>query len=506
MAGVIGLAVGTSAPCAPGPLTDVRFEVILGAGQGPAPSGRLFIVLGPRGGPEPRLRLGQTDDNAPLALARDLDGLQPGESARLDRNAFTYPPDRFERLPPGDYQAQAVLDLSRDLRSPNAPGNRFSAPRIVSLTQGAVVRFELTECVPPQALPADTDRIRFVEVPSPLLSAFHGRPIKLRAGVLLPRDFDRDAPRPYPLRVEIGGFGARATALARKARPFTEFRRAWDADDAPRMVLLHLDGAGPLGDPYQVNSANHGPYGDAITRELVPAIEERFHCGGPGRRVLTGGSTGGWVALALQVFYPDFFNGAWAFCPDPVDFRSFQLVNIYEDANAYLAADGKDRPSARDPRTGATLFTIRHECGMENVLGAGGSYALSGQQWGSWNATFSPRGADGQPRTIWDARTGAIDKSVAEHWRKYDLRQVLEANWPVLGPKLRGKLHIWVGEADDYFLNEAVHRLDAFLSRADPPYEGSIRYGPGQGHCWMGTSEAELLAQMARATHRQGQD
>ncbi|MFO0888788.1 MAG: alpha/beta hydrolase-fold protein [Isosphaeraceae bacterium] len=252
-----------------------------------------------------------------------------------------------------------------------------------------------------------------------------------------------------------------------------------------------------MGDPYQVNSANHGPYGDAITRELIPYVEETFRGIGRGStRVLDGGSTGGWVALALQVFNPEFFN-AWAFCPDSVDFRSFELVNIYEDENAYVDRRGRERPAARE-RTGEVRYTMRHECGLENVLGRGGSWAMSGGQWGAWNATYGPRARDGRPVPLWDPRTGQIDRAAVEHWRAYDLRLVLEANWRSLGPKLRGKLHIWVGEADDYFLNDAVHRLDTFLRRADPPFEGTVAYGPGMGHCWMGISEAEMMQQMAR--------
>ncbi len=241
----------------------------------------------------------------------------------------------------------------------------------------------------------------------------------LRAGVILPRDFDRNPNLRYPLRVHIGGFGTRYTAVGRIMAPGSAFRASWDADDAPRMVFLHLDGAGPLGDPYQVNSANHGPYGDAVVRELIPEVERRFRGAGRGSgRVLDGGSTGGWVALALQVFYPDEFQGAWSFCPDPVDFRSYQRVNIYEDASAYLTADGAtERPSARDSRTGQVRLTMRQECGRENLLGAGGSYTCSGLQWGSWNATFSPKGRDGLPVPLWDPHTGRIDHDVAVQWR-----------------------------------------------------------------------------------------
>ncbi|HWC77605.1 MAG TPA: alpha/beta hydrolase-fold protein, partial [Blastocatellia bacterium] len=256
------------------------------------------------------------------------------------------------------------------------------------------------------------------------------------------------------------------------------------------------------GDPYQINSANSGPYGDAITQELIPYVEEKFRAiGQPYARVLDGGSTGGWVSLALQVFYPDFFNGTWSYCPDGVDFRGFQLVNIYTDKNAYVNGHGFERPSARD-LNGDIRFTIRHECQMENVMGMGDSWALSGEQWGAWNAAYGPRGEGGLPVPLWDPKTGVINRAVVEHWKKYDLRLVLEQNWQTLGPKLKGKINIWVGEADNYFLNNAVHMLDDFLSRARPAYGGKILYGAGKGHCWLGVSQREMMDEMSAAIER----
>ena len=142
-----------------------------------------------------------------------------------------------------------------------------------------------------------------------------------------------------------------------------------------------------------------------------------------------------------------------------MDFRALQLVNIYKDDNAYVNPYGFERPSERD-RNGDVKLTMRREVGVENLLGRGNSYTLSGEQWGDWNAVFGPRGADGRPVPLWDPQTGKINHAVAEQWKKYDLRLVLEANWQTLGPKLRGKLHIAAGEADDYFLNNAVHLLD----------------------------------------------
>lgn len=462
-------------------------------------SGRLMVVLGRPGSRDPRLSVGQPGQNNPPVLGRDVVELAAGDAAVLDGRSAIYPIASLSQLKPGRYAVQALLHTNSDLNHPNAPGDLYSPVSSVQLNPGAStqVRLELSEAVPAEKLPADSPLIKYLKIPSPLLSDFHGRPIHLRAGVILPRDFERKSDRRYPLLVHIGGYASRYSDVGAMMSPESSFHRDWMENDTPGMVLVHLDGAGPLGDPYQVDSANHGPYGAAVTGELIPYVEEHFRGIGQGRaRFLDGGSTGGWVALALQIFYPEYFNGAWAFCPDSVDFHSFQLVDIYKDDNAYINGHGFERPGARDS-SGDVRYTMRHECQVENVLGRGDSWVDSGGQWGAWNATYGARGPDGRPVPLWDPVTGKIDHQAAEHWKSYDLRRVLEANWAVLGPKLKGKLHIWVGEADDYFLNNAVHRLDNFLALAQPPFEGSISYGRGQGHCWIGIRTKTMMKQMA---------
>ena len=457
-----------------------------------------------KGQSEPRLTIGQTGlDGSPL-FGRDVNGFAPGVAGIIDDTCAAFPIERLSRLEAGEYTVQALVDSNNDLKSVNAPGNLYSKPQRIHLDpkQGATVNIELTERVPAEQTPPENEYVKYVKIQSNLLSKFHGRPIYLRAGVILPKGFAEETSKRYPLRVQIGGYGSRFTGVQRMMREGSSFRSMWLADQTPRMVLLHLDGDGPYGDCYQVNSANNGPYGDAITQELIPFVEQKFRCIGlPWARVLTGGSTGGWVSLALQVFYPDFFNGTWSGFPDGVDFRAFQLINIYEDQNAYVNRNGFERPSARE-LNGDVRFTIRHECQMENAMGLGDSYVMSGEQWGAWNATYGPRGADGRPAPLWDPKTGKINRDLVDHWKKYDLRMVLEQNWKTLGPKLRGKLTIWVGEADEYFLNNAVHMLDGFLANANPPYEGKIIYGPGKGHGWMAFSERELMDQMAAAIEK----
>jgi S-formylglutathione hydrolase FrmB len=483
----------------PGPL---RFLVTAAQGLLPGPqNGRLFVLLNTESSPEPRLWPVEPGLGSPPVLARDLQSFASGVGGIVDRRAACFPIRSLADLEPDDYYVQAVFDWNRDLRLLNAPGNLYSPVRKLRLdpARSGTIRLELTRKMPAERLPAESEYVRFVKLRSNLLSRYHGRPVYLRAGIILPRDYAREPSRRYPLRVQIGGYGTRCTYVRDMMAPGSDFRDVWLRDDLPRMLLLHLDGAGPYGDPYQVNSANNGPYGDAVTKELIPYVEQKFRAlGRPEARFLTGHSTGGWVSLALQVFYPDFFNGAWSFSPDPVDFRALQSINIYQDRNAYYNEDGAERPSARDIR-GKTRYSVRLECQMENALGRGDGWTMSGGQWGAWNATFGPRGDGGRPAPLWDPQSGEINPAVARQWEEYDLRLVLERNWPELAPKLRGKIRIWVGEADDYFLNEAVHLLDQSLAAAQPPFAGQITFGAGKDHGWSPLTQRRLMLEMVEA-------
>jgi S-formylglutathione hydrolase FrmB len=458
--------------------------------------GRLVVVLADTNAPEPLRQIGGPSRHGPILLGVDAKELSARNPVRIGAGATVFPMGSWHEVPRGAYWAQAVLMTNRDLRLPDAPGNLVSVPRRIET--GRPTTLVLSRKTPPDDLPSDTEYVRHVRFRSEKLSAHHGRPIFLRAAVLLPRGHAAEPARRYPLVVQTGGFGSRYTRFDDALAPGGRMRAAWEADDTPRMLVLALDGAGPAGDPYQVNSDNHGPYGDAVVQELLPHVEREFRAAGrSSARFTTGGSTGGWVSLALQVFYPDVFGGCWSGYPDAADFRSFGLIDVYAHTNAFVTPTGFERPAART-RDGDVDFTVRFEVAMENVFGDGGSYARGGGQWGSWNATYAPRGPDGWPVPLWDPVTGAIDRGVAGAWKRHDLRLLLAEHWPVLATKLRGKLHVWVGESDEYFLDNAVHRLDDFLRTLRPPAEARFEYGPRQGHGWDPRPFTETLREMLR--------
>jgi hypothetical protein len=205
------------------------------------------------------------------------------------------------------------------------------------------------------------------------------------------------------------------------------------------------------------------------------------------------------VSFALQVYYADFFNGCWSQCPDPVTFERFELIDIYNDENAYVNRFGVDRPGTRSI-DGDTISSVRWECQLERVLGRGGKWQLSGRDWASWNAVYGPKGKDGLPVPLWDGKTGQMDKTVLERWKKYDLKLVLEKNWAELGPKLAGgKVNIWVGDADDYFLNVAVAKLKESMSQQkNPKFDGTILIEPRRGHEAGGWTRQVILDAMAK--------
>src|SRR5262245_20899967 len=516
----------------PADAQPLRFEVTVADRFGAEPlDGRVLVMLSTSTEKEPRFLIGEGVKTQQI-FGVDADSLTPKTAAVIDRATLGYPLESLAMVPTGEYTVQALIHRyetfhradGRTVKLPMdrgegqhwnlAPGNLYSTPAKMQVNAASAtpIRIVLDQQIPPLEAPKDTKYVRHIRIQSELLTKFWGRPMHLGAVVLLPKGFDEHPEARYPLMINHGHFEASFTEFREEPpdpnlKPeYSErfrldgynriqqemahqFYKDWLSEDFPRFVIIKVQHANPYyDDSYAVNSANLGPYGDAIMKELLPAVEKQFRCIGQGwSRFTYGGSTGGWEALAVQMFYPDEFNGCFAACPDPIDFRAYGTVNIYEDANAYYAEGSWNRvprPATRD-RFGVMSASLEDANRLELVLGA---HSQSGGQWDIWEAVFGPVGEDGYPARIWDKRSGAIDQRVASYWREhYDLRHILERDWATLGPKVAGKIHIYCGTMDNYFLNNAVVLMEDFLKRTNnPPYGGLVDYECGAEHCWNG--------------------
>jgi len=515
----------------PSAITAQSFSVTFPKELSPQPlDGRLLLLLSTDPSDEPRNQIDDTP-RSQMVFGLNVDGWQPATPTVVDAAAYGYPIRSLKDVPPGEYTVQVVLNkyetfhrsdgktikLHPDMREGQhwniSPGNLYSKPqKIVLGPNAAPLSVALTEVIPRIKPPADTKYIRHIRIQSEALTKFWGRPMFVSAVVLVPEGFDDHPNAHFPLIIFHDHFvadfdGFRTTPPDPNLKPdYSErfhlagynriqqeeaykFYQQWTSPNFPRVLIVKIQHANPYyDDSYAVNSANVGPYGDAIENELIPAIEKQFRGLGAGwARFVYGGSTGGWESLAVQVFYPDHYNGAFAACPDPIDFHAYMTINLYDDKNAFFLEGAHKRvpqPAMRD-YLGHTLITTEENNQYELALG---DHGRSGEQFDIWQAVYGPAGDDGYPKPIFDKQSGVIDHDVAEYWRKhYDLEAILERDWPTLGPKLEGKIHIYVGSDDTYFLNDAVYRMEDFLnSTKNPAYGGEVTYGPRAEHCWNG--------------------
>lgn len=565
IAAVLAAAAGVALAA---PARAQRFAVRLDPSAATAPiTGRVFVFLSKAADREPRLQGGSYGGSVPF-FGLDVGDLRPGAAATIDASVLGYPYKKLSDVPAGDYYAQALLNVYTQFHRADghviwvhndqwegqhfntSPGNLVSEVVKVHLDpkSSTPITLALTRKLPPVTVPADTRWVKRIKIKSEMLSRFWGAPIYIGATVLLPKGFDEEPGRTYPAVYVQGHFGLGApfgfvdpTATAgtagrggrggrgggvrmqlgapvpyddvptsaRESSP--EFTKSWMADDFPRFVAITWQHPTPYyDDSYAVNSVNNGPYQDALLTELVPLLEKEFRLIPEGNaRFLTGGSTGGWECAALQLQRPKFFGGAWCLYPDPVDFRRNQLVDNYADTNAFIPNVSEppipERYMMRTP-DGQPQVTQRQMSQLEAVLG---TRARSGQQFDAWDAAYGPIGADGYPRRLWDRLTGHIDKEVAAWWRDkgYDLTVLMTREWQQNGRDLAGKMHMYVGDMDNHYLNLAVYLMEQEAARLDNPKANfTFEYGrPMKPHGWQPFTNAELVRMMdnfrkARAT------
>ena len=539
LAGSTALAAQTSLLMPwPSGRSQVKFEIrVPAAVRGEPLTGRVYVVLTHDETREPRLQVGRV--GAPL-FGRDVDRLAPGAAATIDGSDLGTPVADMADLPAGDYLVQPVVNVYSEFKRADghvlwmhddqwegqnwvrSPGNLYGAPQRIHFDPRTpqVIALTADKVIPPIEPIPDNEFVQRFKFQSPTLTKFWGRPIYLGATVLLPRDYKTSTISypvnyiqghfglnpPYGFSASAGGPSSAAGGTAgggRGGAAAASFRDAWMSDTFPRVIAVTFQHPTPyFDDSYAVNSVNVGPYGDAIMQELIPEIEKRYRIiREPWARWLTGGSTGGWEALALQIFHPDFFGGTWASCPDPVTFTDVEGVNIYKDDNAFYKKIGEfHRTPTVNSRevNGEIRQTAQQRYWMELVNGTHGRSG-TGQQ-DIWQAVFGPIGSDGYFKPLVDSRTGAIDKSVAQYWKEhYDLLYYLQRNWPSVGPKLVDKLHVYVGNMDSFFLERPVREMEAWMKTTeDPHYEGFFMYGDQKPHCWSGPgTSADRIREMA---------
>jgi hypothetical protein len=507
-------------------------SVTLGDGLSLGPvTGRMFVLVTDRADVEPRLVTADTGDYyfndprfdfAPF-FGQDVDALRPGATVSLSGKENGFPFATLAELPPGEYSIQAVFDRYEQVTPAHGktiwlpmdhwegsqfhlkPGNFYSDVQRIKVEKGRGLKVSLVlrAQIPEVKQPEDTKYLKFRKFRSELASKFWGRDMPVGVNVLLPEGYDEHPNAHYPVVFHMGHFLEYAPwHFPMKEPPKTEgpapersprwMWEHWIAPGTPRVIVVTLLHPTPYyDDSYLVNSANTGPWQDVLMKELLPYINREFRTiDAPWARVMSGGSTGGWISLYTQITQPESFGGAWVYCPDMVDYRSLVQTDMYRENN-YFTPDGykwlhPERPYSRTV-TGKWAVSARQFAQLSSALG---SRSRGGEWLDAYAAMFGPVGADGYPVPLIDWESGAIDHHVAEVWRDngFDLRYFMEKNWKTLGPKVKGQLFFLAGDMDQFYTNNALYLLEDFLKNTqDPPYEGSFRYGrPMIGHTFSG--------------------
>jgi Putative esterase len=509
-------AAGSSQTAADNATQPRLVRVELGGDQTGPFSGRLLIFAIPEALAEKQAHGGKVTyvdtnpfrPNQVAVAAQEVHHLTSGHDVDLDTDVMAFP-KKFSRLKPGRYDLQAVLDVHHSYNyGGRGPGDLVSAVTTVSLgghgpipdvkltrlLQGAPV-WDVSDRLQSPAGTAEalalahrhTDDVRFT---SPALTRFWGRPIQMRAFVVKPPGYAAHPHRHYPTVYWTHGFGA--PTLHYMAYNAAKIYGLMKSGKMPPMIWVLLDQATATGTTEFADSVNNGPWGTALTQELIPQLESIYRMDADARgRLLLGHSSGGWAVLWLQTRYPKLFGGAWSAAPDPTDFHDFIGTDLYaQDANMYHKPDGTSRPLMR--MHGKVIATFEQFAKLERVLGPYGG------QLASFEWVFSPRGKDGRPEPMFNRDTGAVNPEVAIYWHDhYDIAHWLKTHWQQLKPDLDGKIHLYVGTADTFYLDGSAHKfasvLDSLHAKAD------IHFLPGKNHFDMyakGKDEDWLLKQM----------
>ena len=456
------------------------FRVTLASQFQHSVSGRLLLFVAPGHG-DKRVDADMMAPTKTYVAAREVHDLASGQAIDIDADDVVFPAP-LSNAPPGDYEAQAVLDVTHSYNYGGREAGDLES-EVVTLPawdprgqQPPELALTMTVPEAPDPLSKSQDvasALEFVDFPSRALEHFWGREIHMKAWVLLPPGYASSSGERYPTVYFTHGFGGNLAAIRARFAPVVYQRMK--SDKMPKMIWVLLDESSPTGTHEFADSVNNGPWGAALTSELIPYLESRYRMDARASgRFLQGHSSGGWATLWLQTAYPKIFGGTWSTSPDPSDFHAFSTVDIYApNANLYHAPDGAAEPIIRMHKT--VVATMQQMAQMEAVLGDYGG------QMTSFEWVFSPRGPDGRPVPMFNRATGAVDPKVVAFWGEhYDIAHLIETNWPTLGPDLQGKIHLFVGTDDTFYLDLAAHRLQSLLDRLDAG--AHFAFLPGKTH------------------------
>lgn len=387
--------------------------------------------------------------------------IKPNQPVLFDDASVSFPV-QLSDIEKGKYYVQAVWDNNSGGRAvSNSPGNMFNTTESVIITKERNHVYTLVcKEVLPEPIFQETQYCKEIKFRSKLLMAFYGRPVTLNAAVLLPVEYDKQLTRRFPVFYQVSGYGG-------DYHRFSGSMNASAPIDTTSCIRVFLDGNCPLGHCVYANSENNGPWGDALVREFIPEIEKLYRCNSG--RLLSGHSSGGWSVLWLQTRYPEVFTASWSSSPDPVDFRSFQKINLYGDKSMFYSKDSSLLMTATVAGS-IPWASMKLAYQMENVISRG-------EQMHSFDAVFSQKNKDGSPGELCDPHTGVIDSVTVKHWENYDISLYVRTNWNLLQSSLSGKIRVSVGEQDNFLLNYAVHMFDEEMKKLNAGFE--FAYYPG---------------------------
>lgn len=445
--------------------------------------GRLFIFISLDSINEPRTQINPNPMAKTEIFAKNIDDFDTKNPFKLtgDAGLIGTPDWTLKNVPAGEYYIQIVWDQKSDESRIDEPGNLYTEKKRINVNRPQNLSFVLNHKIESRKIDMHP-LAREVELRSDTLSNWWGKNMVLKASILLPHNYD--STKEYPIRYNVDGYGGRYDRINYWILRDKDFMDWWTSGDAPEIINVFLDGEGPFGDSYQMDSENSGPYGHSLVHELIPHIESLYRgTQSSTYRFVDGCSTGGWVSLGLQLYYPDMFNGTFSYSPDAIAFENYQLINIYKDENAFINEYGYERPVMRET-SGEPILSLRTWIQFENVQGSSNTYLHSGNQFSAHAALYSPKGDNGLPKPLFDPITGEIDHQVADHWKKYDFKLYTQKNWAELGPKLQGKIYIWMGDMDHFYLNTGTREFDSFLKTTkNPTSDAVIEYSAMDGHC-----------------------